>query len=316
MTAGALRTARVAGARPFRRQRRQSHVAGYLFVAPTVVFFLVFVAYPFVRAGYLSLTKWSGFGTPRFVGLENFRNLLSDPTFWTSFKITIGFTVACTVVQTIVPLAVAILLGGRWRGSVSFRTVFFLPTVISLVVTAVIWQLIYDPNFGILNELLRTIGLGGLAHGWLGDQTTVLPAILLVSLWQSFGFFMLILYAGLQGIDRTLYDAARVDGASRWQEVRHVTLPGLRPVIGVVLTVNIINGLKTFDIVYVMTGGGPNHGSEVLGTYLYSLAFGSQAGAVPAMGYATAISMVVFGLSMVAVLVQFRLSKGVRHVVA
>ena len=251
--------------------RRQSHIAGYLFVAPTVVFFAVFVAYPFARAPRTSSSHRKVlFKLRHSDSSSGCRTSGSCSDFatvpWTSFRITVVFTVASTVLQTIVPLAIAVLLGGRWRGSVVFRTVFFLLTVISLVVTAVIWQLIYDPNFGIANEVLRAVGLGGLAHGWLGDQRTVVPAILLVSLWQSFGFFMLILYAGLQGIDRVLDDAARVDGASRWQEVRHVTLPGLRAVIGVVLTVNIINGLKTFDIIYVMTGGGPNHGSQVLGT--------------------------------------------------
>jgi ABC-type sugar transport system permease subunit len=301
-------------ARPRSRWKLRRYGAGYLFIAPIVVFFLAFVAYPFGRSVYLSLTQWSGFGTPHFVGLRNFSNLLHDSIFWTGLRVTLVFTAIATVLQTVIPLLLAVLLNARWRASVLFRTLFFLPTVVSLVVTAVLWQLIYDPNFGFLNRLLRGIGLGG--HAWLADPHTVVGAIILVSLWQSFGFFMLILYAGLQGVDTTLFDAARVDGASRWQELRYVTVPQLAPVLGVVITVNVINGLKTFDLIYVMTGGGPNHSSEVLGTYLYSIAFGTQAGGTPALGYATAISMIVFVLSLFAVLVQFRISARRRRVLA
>jgi ABC-type sugar transport system permease subunit len=300
--------------RPLARWKIRRSAAGYLFIAPIVIFFLAFVAYPLGRSVYLSLTQWSGFGTPQFVGLRNFENLLHDSIFWGALKVTAIFTAVSTVLQTVIPLLLAVLLHGRWRGSVFFRTLFFLPTVVSLVVTAVLWQLIYDPNFGFANRLLETVGLHG--HSWLGDPNTVVGSVIAVSLWQSFGFFMLILYAGLQGIDPTLYDAARVDGASRVQELRYITIPQLAPVLGLVITVNVINCLKTFDIIYVMTGGGPNHSSEVLGTYLYSIAFGSQAGGTPALGYATAISMVVFVLSMLAVLVQFRISARRRRVLA
>jgi ABC-type sugar transport system permease subunit len=300
--------------RPLARWKVRRSAAGYLFIAPIVVFFLAFVAYPLGRSVYLSLTQWSGFGSPHFVGLRNFGNLLHDSIFWTALRVTAIFTAVATVLQSVIPLLLAVLLHARWRGSVLFRTLFFLPTVVSLVVTAVLWQLIYDPNFGFANRLLETVGLHG--HSWLGDPNTVVGSVIAVSLWQSFGFFMLILYAGLQGIDPTLYDAARVDGASRVQELRYITIPQLAPVLGLVITVNVINCLKTFDIIYVMTGGGPNHSSEVLGTYLYSIAFGSQAGGTPALGYATAISMVVFALSMLAVLVQFRISARRRRVLA
>jgi ABC-type sugar transport system permease subunit len=293
-------------ARPRGRWKLRRYGAGYLFIAPIVIFFLAFVAYPLGRSIYLSLTQWSGFGTPHFVGLRNFHNLLHDSVFWTAMRVTVIFTAVTTLLQTVLPLLLAVLLNAGWRGSVLLRTLFFLPTVVSLVVTAVLWQLIYDPNFGFLNRVLEGVGLGG--HAWLADPHTVVGAIIVVSLWQSFGFFMLLLYAGLQGIDPTLFDAARVDGASRLQELRYVTVPQLAPVLGVVITVNVINGLKTFDLIYVMTGGGPNHSSEVLGTYLYSIAFGSQAGGTPALGYATAISMIVFVLSMLAVVIQFRIS--------
>jgi ABC-type sugar transport system permease subunit len=295
--------------RPTRPGRWRRYAVGYAFVAPIVVFFLTFVLYPFIRSFYIALTQWSGFGVPRFVGLMNFQNMMDDPVFWKAMQITLVFTVVSTVLQTILPMLLALLLVAGWRGSVVFRTVFFMPQVVSLVVSGLLWQMMYDGNFGLVNRILTSVGLGGLTHNWLADQNTVLPAILVVSLWQSAGFFMLIFFAGLQGIDRTLYEAARVDGADMVREILHITVPMLRPVTAVVITLNILGGVKAFELIYVMTGGGPNHASEVLGTYLYGLAFGSTAGATPAVGYATAVSVVVFALGMGAVALQLWMTR-------
>lgn len=294
---------------PRRAEKVQRAAVGYLFILPIVLFFLAFVLYPFARSFYISLTQWPGFGEPRFVGLMNFRNMLDDPVFWQSLRTTLVFTVVSTILQTILPMLLAILLAAGWRGSVVFRTIFFMPQVVSLVVSGLLWQMLYDGNFGLVNTFLSSVGLGGLAHNWLADPNTVLPAILLVSLWQSVGFFMLIYFAGLQGIDQTLYEAARVDGAGKLQEIWSITVPMLRPVTAVVVALNILGGVKVFELIFVMTGGGPNHASEVLGTYLYGLAFGSTAGAIPAVGYATAVSVIVFVLGMGAILLQFWLTR-------
>jgi ABC-type sugar transport system permease subunit len=187
--------------------------------------------------------------------------------------------------------------------------VLFIPGVVSFVVTGVLWQLIYDPNLGSLNRALAAIGASGLRQQWLGNPHLVVPAIIVVSLWQSLGLYMLIFFAGLQGIDPTLYEAAQIDGANAWQRLRNVTVPMLRRVTGVVVALNLINGFKTFDLVWVMTQGGPDHHSEVLGTYLYSLAFGTLSGSVPQVGYATAISIVIMVICMIAVVVQFSLNR-------
>ncbi|RMI44828.1 carbohydrate ABC transporter permease [Streptomyces triticirhizae] len=314
MAVAAPRAPRRGGAPPRGGRGRSAALAGYLFVLPTVALFSVFVAYPFLRSMYLSLTRWSGFGTPDFVGLENFDNLVSDPVFWDALTTTLVFTLACTVLQTAVPLLLAVLLNRGWRLGVVFRTVIFVPAVVSFVVTGSLWQMVYDPNFGQLNQFLEGIGLGSLAQPWLADTTTVLPALVVVSLWQAAGLYMLIYLAGLQGIDPVLYEAARIDGATAYQRFRHVTVPMLRRVTAVVVLLNVVNGFKTFDVIYVMTGGGPNRASEVLGTYLYGLAFGSSAGAVPSFGYATAISMVVFVLCLLATLVQVRVNRKARDV--
>jgi ABC-type sugar transport system permease subunit len=302
-------TARV---RPTARTRRRA--VGYLFVLPIALFFAVFVAFPFLRSFYLSLTEWSGFTTPRFIGLRNFQSLADDPVFWKALRTTIIYTAVTTILQTTLPMLLAAFVNVGWRGGVVFRTLLFIPVIVSFVVTALLWQLIYDPNFGTLNEVLRAVGLDALAHPWLADPTTVVPAIMLVSLWQSLGFYMLIFLAGLQGIDPNLYEAARIDGAGARQEFLKITVPMLRTVTAVVVLLNLINGFNTFDVIYVMTGGGPNRASEVLGTYLYKLAFGTESGATPSFGYATAISMVVFGLCVVAAVVQLRVSRRARDV--
>jgi ABC-type sugar transport system permease subunit len=302
-------TARV---RPTARTRRWA--VGYLFVLPIALFFAVFVAFPFLRSFYLSLTEWSGFTSPRFIGLRNFQSLADDPVFWKALRTTIIYTAVTTILQTTLPMLLAVFVNIGWRGGVVFRTLLFIPVVVSFVVTALLWQLIYDPNFGTLNQVLRAVGLEALAHPWLADPTTVVPAIMLVSLWQSLGFYMLIFLAGLQGIDPNLYEAARIDGAGARQEFLKITVPMLRTVTAVVVLLNLINGFNTFDVIYVMTGGGPNRASEVLGTYLYKLAFGTESGATPSFGYATAISMVVFGLCVVAAVVQLRISRRARDV--
>jgi ABC-type sugar transport system permease subunit len=296
--------------------KRQHYTVGYTFVLPIVLFFGVFVLYPFFRSFYTSLTRWPGFGQPQFVGAENYKNLLDDPVFWQALKVTLIFTVVTTVLQVVLPLLLAVLLAAGWRGSVVFRTVFFVPQVVSLVVSGVLWQFMYDGEFGQINALLKSVGLGDLQHGWLADPNTVLPAIMLVSLWQSLGFFMLIYFAAIQGIDQSLYEAARVDGAGKLRELWNITVPMLRPITAVVVTLNVLGGVKAFELIFVMTGGGPNHSSEVLGTYLYGLAFGSTAGATPAVGYATAVSMVVALLGIGAVILQMWMARRGRDVYA
>jgi len=297
-----------------RAARLRRSAVGYLFILPIVGFFLAFVLYPFIRSFYISLTRWAGYGTPEFIGLRNFDALLHDSIFWTALKTTLTFTAISTILQTLLPMLLAILLNAGWRGGTLFRTLLFIPQVVSLVVSGLLWQLLLDGNFGIVNRVLADVGLHALTRHWLADTHTVLASILAVSLWQSLGFYMLIFFAGLQGIDRTLYEAARVDGANRFQEMLRITVPMLRPVTAVVVTLNLIGGVKVFELIYVMTGGGPDHSSEVLGTYLYGLAFGSTAGSIPAVGYATAVSVVVFILGMATVVAQFWMTRRSRNV--
>jgi|tagenome__1003787_1003787.scaffolds.fasta_scaffold20843436_2 ABC-type sugar transport system permease subunit len=292
------------------RLKRSQRLAGYLFVLPTLALFLAFVGWPILQTIYLSLTKWSGFGDKAFVGADNYSRMLSDPVAQRALVVTLVFTAATTVVQTVLGMLIAVLVNEVWRQvGIVVRTILFIPGIVSFVVSGVLWKLIYDPNIGTLNRLLGSLGLEGLQHTWLADRATVLPAIILVAIWGGIGMNMLIFFAGIQGIDPGLYEAAAVDGANPVQRFLHITVPGLRVVTGIVISLGLLNGFKVFDIIYVMTGGGPNHASEVFGTYLYNLAFGSTSGSLPQFGYASAFSVVVMIMCILAVVVQMAITR-------
>lgn len=287
---------------------RRRALYGYLFILPTVIFFIVFIAVPFFRAISISFTEWAGYDEPRFVGVRNFVHMTRDRVFWIALRNTLVFTATTTLLQTAFPLLVAVLLNARWRGEVIYRTVLFLPVIISMVVTGLLWRMIFDGNFGVINSMLDSLGLGILKHQWLAEPETVMPSIITVSLWASLGFYMVIFYAGLQSIPPELYEVASIDGANTLQKLWHITIPMLWPVTTVVLVINIIGGIKVFDVVYIMSQGGPNHASEVLGTYLYVTAFGATGGGSPSTGYAAAIGLVILVLSMIGTVIQLRLT--------
>jgi ABC-type sugar transport system permease subunit len=290
---GELTTLDEGGSSGARRRRLRWPSEGSLFVLPAVVVFAVFVVYPVLSGLYYSLFNWPGYGARTFVGLGNFGNLSHDSEFYSAVKVTVVFTVCTTVLQTVVPMFMAIFLSQKWRGATIFRTIIFIPSIISLTITGLLWQLALQPNGGLVDTVLADVGLGSLARPWLGETGLVVPVLVVVSLWQSLGFYLLIYYAGLQSIDGALYESAEVDGASGWQMARAVTIPGLRAITTVVVSLNLINGVKVFDIIYAMTSGGPGIASQSLGVYLFQLAFGSENGGLSAFGYADAIGVVM-----------------------
>jgi ABC-type sugar transport system permease subunit len=181
-----------------------------------------------------------------------------------------------------------------------------MPVIISLAISGLLWSMIYEPNFGVLNNALSAVGLQGLNRFWLADNTTVIPSIIIVSIWQSLGFYVVIFFAGLQNIPRELYEAAALEGANAWQRLIHLTVPLLAGIITVVVVLNTIGGIQVFDQVWVMTNGGPAHASDTLGTYLYSVAFGAQASSVSQLGYAASIGIVILVLSLILSIAQIR----------
>lgn len=292
------------------RRYGTAHLAGWLFVLPALAGFIVFVVYPVIRLFYLSLTRSGGFGATSFVGLGNYRLMTQDPVFLEALRNTLIFMAVTTVLQTVIPLALALLI---WRGprrsGIAYRTLIFLPAAISLTVAGLIWQLGLTPVFGVMNRALSDVGLHELTRPWLSDTATVLPAIIVVSLWQSCGLYMLLFYAGLSNISTDVLESARIDGAGPIREAWRITVPMLRPVVELVVILNVINGFKAFDLPYVMTAGGPAHASETLSTYVNLLTFGNAGGAIPAFGYGAAVGVVVFVAAAVASLILWRFRK-------
>ncbi|MEU1256379.1 carbohydrate ABC transporter permease [Streptomyces sp. JL3001] len=251
----------------------------------------VWVFWPALQGFYLALTSWDGVSAPKFVGLDNFREMAGDDVFRGAVGHTVLWLVLFGGLSALLGLAAAMLLQQERRGVGFYRAALFLPVVFSLVATALVWQAIYQPD-GVLNQLLESVGLGSLRHAWLADQDTALYAVIVPALWRQIGYVMVLYLAGLKGIDPALYEAAKVDGASAWQRFRHVTLPQLRSVNAVVLSVIIIDSLRSFDVVWSLTRGGPYHSSELLSTYMYSTAFQSLR-----LGYGSALAVVIFLLA-------------------
>lgn len=280
-----------------------------LFLAPAAFFLLAFTAIPVLQSIALGFQRWNGIEPATWVGLRNYRLLLEDATFWQSLGNTAYYTFAMIVLHITLPLVIASFLNSGIRGSTLFRFIYFLPVIISLTISGLLWSMIFEPNFGMLNEMLRSLGLQGWTQLWLADRAWVMPSIIFVSTWQSLGFFMMIFFAAMQSIPEELYEAASLDGANVWNRFWRITVPMLRNTILVVIVITTINGIKVFDQIWVMTAGGPNHASETLGTYLYRTAFGAQGSSNPQLGYATAIAIVVLILSLIFSVVQIRLGQ-------
>src|SRR5271165_2901246 len=299
-----------AAARPMRLSLRLKHlIAPALFIAPAALALILTMAAPMAYAVLLSLQHWSGMAPPTWAGFSNYLDLLHDETFFRALWHTAYFTVCTVILQTILPLLIASLLNSGIRGSTVFRTLYFMPVIISLAISGLLWAMLFEPNFGAVNGFLRAIGLGAFTPLWLADASTVMPSVIIVSVWQSLGFYLVIFFAALQSVPKDLYEAAELDGANAWSRFLNVTVPTIWPVILIVIVLNTINGIKVFDQIWVMTAGGPNYASATLGTYLYSIAFGAMGASNSRLGYATAIAMVILLLSIVVSMVQIRLGR-------
>jgi ABC-type sugar transport system permease subunit len=273
--------------------RWRRHAAGLAFTAPALVILAAFLLYPIGYSLWLSLHEWDGY-TPQwgpFVGLENYRTLAGDEVFWRATINSIVFVVVRTPLEVALGFLLAILLNRRLAARSLLRTLFFVPVVMSLIVVTIIFQRVYEPNTGLLNTFLHGIGLGAWAHPWLGDPATALPAVIAVSVWKNVGFSLVILLAGLQSLPRDVVDAARVDGANAWQLTLRVTTPLMRPILALTALLSIIGGLKVFDLIFIMTRGGPTYSTEVLATMLYREAFEQNH-----MGVASAIAVILVTL--------------------
>ena len=244
---------------------------------PALAVYAVFTLAPIALTLWLSFTDSRGLNTAAsFVGLDNYRRAAFDPIVWLSLGHTFLWLFYHLVLAGGLGLGLALAIGRLKKTHVFFRTAFFLPHLVSLAVVGVIWANIYDPFYGLLNTSLEQMGLADWTQGWLSDPLLVLFSVNVASSWQGFGLYMLLFIAGLQNIDHSLYEAADIDGATAWQKLIYVTLPGLSEVMTFVVSLALINGLKGFATVFVMTDGGPFYQSELITTYIYRLAFSAQ----------------------------------------
>lgn len=286
------------------RQRRE-WLDGYMLVAPALILFVMLVVYPMFNTIYLSFFNYGLTDARiRFIGVNNFIELMGDEVFWRALRNNFTILVVSVIVQVGMGLILAALIdrGIRWGKGLA-RTLNFVPVVMSAVAVAILWQLIYDPTVGLANRFVSLIGLDPPSQGWLGDPRLVIFSILVVACWQYTGYVMIIILAGMQSVSPELYEAAAIDGATEIQKFFSITLPSIRNVNIAVILITMIGAVKVFDLVYILTRGGPANASQVMGTYIYYNAF-----TVNRAGYASAISVVLLVFALILGFLQLRLS--------
>jgi len=274
---------------------------------PALVFVILFIYYPIIQNFIYSLYRWSSFSEVKvFVGFDYYKRLLSDPIFYIALKNNALYAIISIVFQVGVGMILAAVLEEKImrRYQTFFRTVYFMPSVISITVVGLLFQLVYNPNIGLLNAFLKVVGLETLTHDWLGRSDTAMFAIIATSQWQYIGYIMLLFLVAIQKIPEELYESAMIDGANAIQKFIHVTIPQIKETILVTSIITIIGAFKVFDEVYVMTAGGPGRSTEVLASYMYRAGFRNDE-----MGYAATIATVIFLITFIVTLIQLKVSK-------
>jgi multiple sugar transport system permease protein len=285
--------------RPINRDRLEQALVAYLFLLPDVLGLLVFVIGPMLLAFYISFSDWRLVGAPEFVGIRNYDIILKDPKFGASLGRTVLYTLGYVPAVYCISLGLAVLLTRRKRGTTFFRTIYFMPVAMSMVVAGVIWRFMFDPGNGLINETLQFVGLP--TFQWTGHVQSAMASVQIVAVWKSVGYFMIIMIAGIQDIPSDYIEAAQIDGASSRQIFRHIVMPLLRPTSFFVIVILTINALQAFDQIYVMTRGGPAQATYTLVMYIYEKAFREWN-----FGYAGAMAVVLFGIIFVLTLIQVR----------
>ncbi len=289
---------------PFRPRtaRGREALAGYGFLAPNLLLMALFLFVPILYAIQLSFQATRGFGTPEWVGLDNYARMVADPVFWQSLGNTLLFTVVTVPIELVGGLGLAVLLNSVLPARGVFRTIIVLPLVISGVASGMIAVTIFSETSGIVNKVLLAIGASPVS--WQSDGAAAMISVMMAAIWLRIGFNMVIYIAGLQSVSPELYEAARIDGANRWQQFRALTVPLVGPSTFFLLIMNVIASFQVFDIVFVMTGGGPGFSTSVLGTYAYRNGF-----QIREQGYGAALGVVILLITLVFTYVQWRTSR-------
>ena len=276
---------------------------GWSFLLPNFIGFAVLTLVPIVILFYLAFTSWNVFGAAQWVGTANFKRLIHDDSFYTALKNTIYYTVFHIPLTLVAALLLALLLNRKLRGVAFFRTVAFFPYITSIVAAAYVWNVLFSPEYGPINALLKLVGVTH-GPGWTVSASWSMPAVIIVGTWREMGYYMLIFLAGLQTIPAQLYEAARVDGANAWHRFWAVTVPGLRPTTFFVTVMLTIGSFKVFDVILLLTNGGPGQSTLVLSQYIYQKGFVENQ-----FGYASTVSVVLFAICFLVTIVQFLINK-------
>jgi multiple sugar transport system permease protein len=281
------------------RLRLRNTLIGWSFILPNFIGFALLTLVPVVTLFYMSFTNWNVFGKADWVGLANFQRLIGDGSFRISVLNTLYYSVLHIPLTIVVSLGLALLLNNKLRGIAFFRTAAFFPYITSIVAIAVVWNLLFSPDYGPINQILRFIGVDS-PPGWLTSSQWAMPAVVIVSTWRDMGYYMILFLAGLQTVPRELHEAARVDGANVIQRFFNVTLPCLRPTMFFVTVMLTINSFKIFDLILVMTNGGPGQSTLVLSQFIYKKGFEESQ-----FGYASAAAVALFLMCIVVTIIQF-----------
>ena len=283
--------------------RRKTLVA-YSFILPNLLGFFIFTFVPIVFSLLLRFCEWNSGGEIKFIGLDNFIRMFSkDNSFWIALKNTIYYTVVTVPVTLGLALFLAILMNKPLKGRVFFRSVLFFPYVASLVAIAVVWMALFNPDRGPVNSILMAIGIENPPR-WAASTTWAMPTIIGLTVWKGMGYYMIVYLAALQGVSRDLYEAASLDGATRWQQFVNITWPCVTPTTFYILMMLIVATFKSYDIMYITTQGGPGEATKVLAYHIYNTAFVSSQ-----FGYASAIAMILLAMIVVITLIQFKFEK-------
>jgi ABC-type sugar transport system permease subunit len=286
---------------PAKGKKRHVPWVLYLWLMPAILIYGVFKILPLISGLFISLLRWDGIKDAVFIGLTNYQRMVTDDKLGPALLHNLQYALGTVIGKIVLSLLLAVLLNQALRGRTVYRTVLFMPVVLSFVVVSILWTWLFNDQFGLINSLLRLFHLNSLAVQWLGDTNYALPSLIIVDIWKWYGFHMVIFLAALQTIPVELYEAARVDGASRWKQFLSITLPQLRPVMVINVTLALLGAFNVFDIPYIMTQGGPAGATNVLALYAYSQAF--QFGK---LGYGAAISYALLMLVTIVAIIQLR----------
>ncbi|MDG0053333.1 sugar ABC transporter permease [Paenibacillus sp. P2(2022)] len=284
-------------------KKKKQHPFAIIFILPSLILYTLFVIVPTLGSVYLSFTSWNGISEDiRFIGFANFIEIWNSPRVHNALKNTLIMTISLVILENIAAIAMALMVDRiRWFKNL-FRSIFYFPTLLSGIVMGFVWAMILNYNFGVVNQILDTVGLGSWAVDWLGDPKYAMLSIILSTVWKGAGYYMIIYLAGLQGIPADLSEAASIDGANGWQQFRYITFPLLAGSMTVCMVLSMISALKIFDQIAVMTDGGPGFATETLTYIIYKVGFGELR-----QGFGTALAMVLFVIILIITVIQVKI---------